>query len=1170
MKLRRLQMHRMPGFDQGGPLLNGLSGGLNLIVGPNASGKTTVCRAIQGLLWPETLLDAAPVSLLGEWDEEGRTLRIEIEGNRASWQRDGVAADPPPVPGMHLANCFTVTIDDLFGGSDADLARQIAREMAGGYDLRAVRQSPPFKLGALHGSIESKAHREVQQRVQTIRKEHEALRAEERELAKLHEAAEQARLAEGRLKRLQEVRDLLEVRGSICQTVALLEKLPPGMDRLRGNEEEAITGIEVEIKRLQAEGERALQAADDARRRVAQARLPEGAIPDVRLAEQETRLEALRDAETEWADIEKQLRQTDAGVQDALRLLGGVAPPEVLDAINVAGLNEIEDFHRSVEKLHAERTALQARLAAIGPPSEGGSPEDLAKAVGALREWLEAAAAPGAPGALRTALAFAPGVLLGMAALVLTIAVNPWWVLLLGPAAAAAWAAWTAGHAQRPHADARAACRTRYARVPVEPPAEWTVEAVGRRINELEKQLAAAHRAEQLAEEAKSCRALLAGVEQAEAPLAERRRALVARCGISPPVSDLALVLLVVNLRQYQAARTERDALRREHQASGEVRARLLEQVNAFLREFGEPQCGDYRMARAHTKDLAARARACQEARRDLARAEKAADQARELSVKVHAGRAGAFAAAGLQDGDEASLQDRMERLPDYRKLSKELVGLSVQEETLNRKLKDAPDLLEMDAERLDGEAARIEAIAGERTALLERGADIRARVDRAGRETRLEEALAGEDRALEALRRRREEAEFAAAAGVLIGRVGDEHEMQSRPPVLKQAATWFSLFTRGRYELKVAGASSDAAAFRAVDTTARRGLALDELSRGTRMQLLLAVRLAFAASAERGAALPFVLDEVLSSSDPVRFRAIVECLLALVKEGRQVFYLTCQPGDAAAWNTVAEEMGVAGAVRIELTDTVPRGAAESALLGESTVQAEGVPAPEGRTLDEYARALGVPEMDPASGSGPVHVAHLVESAASLHGLLAAGIECYGALDNLARHGGADAYVPADELARMRARAGVLDAFAEAWAVGRGRPLSREVLLAAGVSDSFIDRVCALAADAGWDAKRVLAALEARQDERAKRFHSSALETMVQRLTDSGHLDPREPLDRPSALSRVLAAAADHVRGGSIDPAEVQRLFDRLWEMASAAQGGRLPPRQAPAEGGRE
>ena len=32
-------------------------------------------------------------------------------------------------------------------------------------------------------------------------------------------------------------------------------------------------------------------------------------------------------------------------------------------------------------------------------------------------------------------------------------------------------------------------------------------------------------------------------------------------------------------------------------------------------------------------------------------------------------------------------------------------------------------------------------------------------------------------------------------------------------------------------------------------------------------------VRLAFAADAERGTALPFVLDEVLSSSDPVRFR---------------------------------------------------------------------------------------------------------------------------------------------------------------------------------------------------------------------------------------------------------------------------------------------------------
>ena len=56
MKLHKLSVLRMPGFEARGFDLEDLSGGLNVVIGPNASGKTTACRAIQGILWPETLM----------------------------------------------------------------------------------------------------------------------------------------------------------------------------------------------------------------------------------------------------------------------------------------------------------------------------------------------------------------------------------------------------------------------------------------------------------------------------------------------------------------------------------------------------------------------------------------------------------------------------------------------------------------------------------------------------------------------------------------------------------------------------------------------------------------------------------------------------------------------------------------------------------------------------------------------------------------------------------------------------------------------------------------------------------------------------------------------------------------------------------------------------------
>jgi len=84
--------------------------------------------------------------------------------------------------------------------------------------------------------------------------------------------------------------------------------------------------------------------------------------------------------------------------------------------------------------------------------------------------------------------------------------------------------------------------------------------------------------------------------------------------------------------------------------------------------------------------------------------------------------------------------------------------------------------------------------------------------------------------------------------------------------------------------------------------------------------------------------------------------------------------------------------------------------------------------------------------------------------------------------------------------------------------------------------------------------KRLVEALEAKEDERAKGFRANALESVMEGLTAEGYLDRRSQLAEPEALTRVLAAANEDVRLGHIGVDEVRGVFRRFWSMTAAEE----------------
>jgi uncharacterized protein YhaN len=130
------------------------------------------------------------------------------------------------------------------------------------------------------------------------------------------------------------------------------------------------------------------------------------------------------------------------------------------------------------------------------------------------------------------------------------------------------------------------------------------------------------------------------------------------------------------------------------------------------------------------------------------------------------------------------------------------------------------------------------------------------------------------------------------ATVNRVLERIRAEYEAHRQPETLGEASRYLEKLTAGQYKRIWTPLSND---ILLVDTAAGESLPVDVLSRGTREQLFLSVRLALVATfARRGVNLPMVLDDVLVNFDHQRTRRAAEVLCEFAAAGHQIFLFTC------------------------------------------------------------------------------------------------------------------------------------------------------------------------------------------------------------------------------------------------------------------------------------
>jgi len=1126
MKLSRLVVARLPGIEDGLEL-EPADDRVSVVIGPNASGKTSLIRALSILL--QRRPDAQPVDITAEFSDAAHTIKGSAIGQARTWWVDGVEAERPPWPDADQLAAYLIRADELegTGATEQQFADTLRQVMAGGYDLDALARTAPFERPARPQKL-AREHELAVRRLQTLEASHTELAGEIDRLESLREKRAESIEAQRRLQGQQRALELLGLEQKLAAIHKSLAQFPDGMDRLDGGEAERLQRLDDELVQRRQRRDATRRKRTEAGQSLADSGIREIGALEAFAADLGERRQDLQALERELADLRRQCRDLERARETAARRAGHI------DTAGTLSREALDGLEKLAERVRASRTEVDAlEREANWRGRTRPDPDELAdldSGIAALRGWL---ASPPAGWSGWTG----------------------WGVVFIVASGIAGWAWFEAGRAFIAAVAAAAAVaplshlaalamrtwrtsqqRKAFEAGALEAPAQWRRPDVVQRLRQLEARLAERLRDRSEAERTDELDAELA---RARTRLdSEQRQLEMAADRVRVRTADLLDASGRLKLGAVIELNDVDDRLGRTRQAISDLEARRGALVDRIRTAFGAASrtAPDEIDAEALGTLLNRLNPAIMKARSDRDTVQAADARLAELDDEIEtltAERRALFESAMPADdaGDDAvddagynkrhrdALRERLRRLDSWRRLRDELRGLEHGRRVALEALGEDPDLLDMaqarDEAGLIQLGERLANSAGQRDELAERIATIENERKSALEQRELEQLNAERERLRGELETAMEAHRDAEAAQLLIERARSGYSQAHQPALFTRARRLFGRMTRTRFEL-----TFDDGRFGAFDQAMGEQRSVGELSTATRVQLLLALRLAWIEEAESEApGLPVFLDEVLATTDPERYRAVVEAVQEIVAGGRQVIYLSSQPADAQAWQRFAGEPAP--------------GIIELAPLAETSFGFEPAAAPvcpdAGLAPDQWAVQAGVAPLDPWRDAEALPLFHLLRDRLDgLNALRTVGIVTLGQFGH-ARELALDLPIEDDVAIELDRRLAAARAWLERWRRGHVPPVPPRLLEQSdAISETFIESVARLNEDLGGDARALIDAL---RDGRVSRFRGDKADQLESQLAADGYLDEkRAPAEAEmiDTLARAGDLSADH------------------------------------------
>ncbi len=1176
LAIREIEIRRFLGFqrqeDEFRIGKDSISSGINILFGPNGSGKTTTALALQTLMWPQ-VNGGPPPTLNGNWSLNDDEWDVSIDAGFTRFRCNGSEASPPALAPADWKDRYRLSLHELLHTDDQHLAAQIQNEIDGGYDLRAASEALGFTKAI--PSLNVRQFRELKdanRKVEELTRTQRALASEESELSKLESKRTQASKSQNHYESLKIAVEYCDARERLDSDTGKLEVFDASIGNLTGEEQDHLTELKNDIQAREIAREKKQLELADAERRQTDTKLPtDTGIPDGLVATLESYSRKFRQLE-----LEREAREKEVGKQRALtdglrRKLGESLTDAQLADLKLDDLTELGEWFRAVTAYHADDQAFETLsnlLRTSDTVSDGDSVVEISKGKDLLNEWLRSLDSAGSRDHAFNITAVLATTLMTIGIVLLAILVHPAFfpALILSIIFFLFVFRNTKNHQIR----SRDAIIVDYLKLELRAPETWERDQVSKRIEEFDKNLAAHSVQQEKADLLRTVKATTAEeLEKKQKKIDEIRKCITERLPIDLKPSDSGYYLLIENIRQWQSTHIGLVAEEADLENLSKRLAITLNDFNEHQQEYTGQVAKNSHDADGIVTEISKRVTEFNEARSAI---DHSSIEIKRLSADIadYKKRQRAIFRKLNEDVDveddeqlencERKLVDLLGQRESFAAVRQEVESSKIRLRELDQKIRKYsdvdPDLLELSREVLieKRDQAKIEAEGLE--SVIEEITKLTTRISEAKKKHDVETALAEKTDAefeLHQLWTRTQ----SAIAGNVLAEFLNRRSQKNASGVLARARQTFAEITRHRFELVVTDSSNPE--FRARDTASSELRSLNELSSGTRIQLLLAVRIAFIEEQEgNGPQLPLILDEVLANSDDARTEAIINAVVTIASKGRQVFYFTAQSDEVGKWMGILKKQKV---VSYQAPIILPPSAPAREFLKSSvaTVESINIPIPDKMTHCEYGEVLNVPPLNPWRSFREAHLWHIVNNDEVLYRLLVLGYTNWGQLE----------YLVHDTDATAISRLGISEdpafydtclAYAEIlkeglnlWRIGRGKPVDRQTLLDSGaVSEKFVNRISNQAKEVDGFAKKIIRRLK---DKAVKGFLSKKIEELEGYLIDQGYLDQREPLTADEFKIKLDGIASEYVGSGMLSYPQLEKIRNRLLsDLASYAE----------------